>query len=1555
VPGSTCAPERKENWPDVPWGASCATATCPDRYAPTFWSTKRLAKITTQVRRDSGFTDVDSWAFEHLFPKAGDGEKPALWLKSITHTGLVGGSVALPSVTFEGSALPNRVDKADGVAPLLRYRVTGIISESGGLTTVTYAPPNCVAGSSMPANPESNTLRCFPVRWAKEDHAVRTDYFHKYVVESVTQSDRISDTGEVTSYEYLDGAAWHYDDSEFVKDEHRTWNEFRGFGRVRVRTGKAGDVSGPVGLTESRFYRGMDGDRLPNNGTRSVTVSASEGGPKQDHDWLQGQPLETITYQQDGSDTVVSKTITEPTWQGPTATRGRYRAYLVREGATQTYTALAAGGWRVTRTESRYDDRGLLTQTNDLGDTSTPDDDRCTRVTFARNDGRWLLNFPVRTETVAVRCDATPTFPADAISDIQLWYDGQQAGVPPTVGNVTLSRVAAARPAAGPVYETVARTTYDDHGRVEESSDALGRVNKVTYTPDTGGPVTQIVTTNAAGHVVTTTVEPAWGQPTRVKDANGRVTETAYDPLGRTAEVWLPNRSRSEQKGNSVFSYEISRDGSTVLTTSTIGPNGRYTTRKKVHDGLLRLRQTQQPAPGGGRLITEVEYDSQGRPFKTTQPYFNDAPIDNQLWVASDVNVPGLTVTEFDGVGRPTARIFKSGGKERWRTTTSYGGDRTHSTPPSGGTATTTISDARGQTTELRQYRGGKPEGEYDATRYAYTPAGALATLTDPAGNVWRYEYDLQGRQTKSTDPDKGITTVRYDAAGQLIARTDARATTLAFTYDDLGRKTSTRLGSSTGPALAAWTYDTAPGGIGLPASATRYVDGNAYKSEIAGYSSLYQPLGRSIVIPEAEQTLAGTYTTSTRFRPDGSLNSRLYPAIGGLPAETVLHTYDDLALPAATSGGFNGLTAEYATATKHTRYGELARVYLGKAGKQAWLSYYYEKDTRRLNRTIVDAEVSRPMQTDTHYAYDPAGNITSIADTPKELPADVQCFRYDHLRRLTAAWTPNDDCQAEPSTSSLAGPAPYWQEFGYDKVGNRLSETLHAATGDTVRTYSYPAAGAPMPHALTSVETVGPAGSQREEFRYDASGNTTVRGGEQLDWDAEGHLAKVTDNDKVTEFVYDADGNRLIRRDPTGSTLYLDGQELRLDKATGKLSPSRYYEHGGKVVALRSLTGLVWLASDHQNTQQVAINADTMEVVRRRQAPFGAPRGAGAAFPGEKGFVGGTVDSSTGLTHLGAREYDPVLGRFISVDPILDPGNPQQLNAYAYSYNSPITTSDPTGLVGCPGPDGIGCGSRASKEGYDMGSDAGRAQYERDRKRWLDDHRRKQASGGAQASQGGQSIRFWHKCPDGEKGCRSAAGAHQAQKIKQKEQYDEAQRIKQKSVVDVAVEAGGEILMEFLGINDIKSCFKDGDIGSCISMVIGIIPWSKLARVGELLGAVKRAWNAVSEFRKRQKWADEVLAAGEADCIVVCGTTINGDVRAKVVVMNGGTINGNVYGNVVQMNGAAINGSVNGNVVQVGGRNVIGGVDRVANSVAGDVYGNVIQAGSISGPITFY
>src|SRR5262249_53878490 len=57
------------NWPDVPYDLDCAAgASCTDKYAPTFWTRRRLASVTTRVwRSGTTYQDVDSWAFGYQY------------------------------------------------------------------------------------------------------------------------------------------------------------------------------------------------------------------------------------------------------------------------------------------------------------------------------------------------------------------------------------------------------------------------------------------------------------------------------------------------------------------------------------------------------------------------------------------------------------------------------------------------------------------------------------------------------------------------------------------------------------------------------------------------------------------------------------------------------------------------------------------------------------------------------------------------------------------------------------------------------------------------------------------------------------------------------------------------------------------------------------------------------------------------------------------------------------------------------------------------------------------------------------------------------------------------------------------------------------------------------------------------------------------------------------------------------------------------------------------------------------------------------------------------
>ncbi|MFC8923667.1 RHS repeat domain-containing protein [Cellulosimicrobium sp. NPDC057127] len=1290
-----CAPgdlttANAAKWPDVPFDLICTSATsCPGKFSPSFFTRKRLTTVTTKVLTGAAYRSVDSWTLGHQFPDPGDGTNKVLWLASIEHTGLAGSTaVALPKVTFLGTQMANRVDTLGDLGPAMnRLRVHGINTESGATISVNYSPQDC-STTSLPASPESNTRRCFPVYWDPEGSIGLTmEYFHKYVVTSVAADGRDGESRATeTHYSYVGDGAWHYDDNELVPAKYRTWGQWRGYATVDVLTGApSGDQ--PQLKTRYRYFRGMHGDRAnPAGGTKTSAVDGIT-----DHDQFNGFAREEITYDRS---TVVATTRSTPWRSAATATAADgTTAHRTGISASETDTTAPAlpGGKRTTRVTTTFDAYGMASQVEDLGDIATAADDQCTRITYARNTAANILGAVSRSETVGVNCATTPTRPGHVISDERYAYDGAAVGTAPTKGLVTRTEQVKAYTGATPSYLTTATTTYDALGRPTKVTDALGRASTTAYTPAGAGAVTKTVTTSPdpdgtgplTAHVTTTELDPAWGATTKVTDPNGKVTQGTFDALGRLTAVWLPGRATSKS-ANTTYAYTVSTTDPNAVVTKTLMQDGTsYRTTTALYDGLLRARQTQVPSADRdtpGRVVTDTIYDSRGLVTRSNAPWFTAGDPATTTVVPTSA-VPGRTLTEYDGAGRITAEILQVHEQERWRTTTTYGGDRVSVDPPTGGTPTTTVSDARGQTTALRQYTGPSPSGNHQDTTYTWDKAGRLAKVTDPAGNAWTYGYDLLGRQTSASDPDKGATSSTFDDAGQQLTSTDARGITLATVYDNLGRKTQLREGTATGALRASWTYDTLAKGQ-LTAS-TRHDGANAYTTAVTGYDDGYRPLGQSVTLPTAERELAGTYTTGYTYTANGQLKTTRLPAAGNLSAETQGIVYDSLSLPNRLSTGM-----VIVASTQYSPYGEVQAQDLG-ALYGTFLNYTYEHGTRRPATLKVSRENVANLDVDLAYTYDDAGNITSISDRPAGNSTDTQCFTYDGLRRLTEAWTPNSaDCAASGRTvANLEGAAPYWTSYTHDLVGNRTSTTQHTTAADTTSTYAYPAAGSARPHAVTEVSTAG-TDAAVSSYDYDAAGNTTTRhvAGESpqaLTWDAEGKLDTITENAEVAgEYLYTADGDRLIRRENGTTTAYLPGgQELALTGST--VTAARYYTFNGTTVAVRTgsdTASTQTLINDHHGTAQLAVRNSDQQTTRRYQDPYGNPRGQEDPWVDDKGFLGKPTDT-TGLTHVGARYYDPQIGRFITVDPIMDLKDPQQWQAYSYSNNNPTTWSDPTGL----------------------------------------------------------------------------------------------------------------------------------------------------------------------------------------------------------------------------------------------------------------------------------
>ncbi|MGQ4517343.1 polymorphic toxin-type HINT domain-containing protein [Streptomyces sp. DW26H14] len=1329
-----------KDWPDVPFDQICASGkVCKDDPSPTFFSRERLTGVTTRVWNASAspaaYQDVDTWSLDQSFPDPGDGTSAGLWLKSITRTGEDGKAVAMKPVTFAGVQMTNRVDTThDDIAALVKWRVRTITSETGSVLTVNYADPQCVVGSNMPSAPDSDTKLCYPSYWTPPyTDGPQLDYFHKYVVKQVNQSDPTGGAPlQETDYTYNGLPAWHYDTEDVTSPAKRvTWSQWRGYEGVTTTTG---DAQSTRTKTVDTYFRGMDGDKQFDGTKRSAKITDSQGTAVTDSDPFAGAVRESITY--NGAQEV-SGTITDE-WSHQTGTDGTRASDYVAPSAVYTRTDLSSGGTRDTAVHTTYDpDTGATLQVDDSGDTKVSGDEECTRNTLVSNDSAWIRAVPTRTEVVDVPCGSTPSRPDDVISDNRTLYDGQAFGAAPTKGDETSTQRLTSYQDGVPVYQTVSTSAYDSQGRVTSVTDAAGHTTKTTYTPATGGPLTSTDSYDAKNYKTTTAYDPARGLATSVVDPNNKRTDYAYDALGRLTSLWNPDRVKAAgQTASLVYDYELSSTAASYIRTGKLRNDGStYDYTYAIYDAMLRPRQTQTAAPGGGRLISETKYDTRGLAVEADADYTDGTDATGTLANITSAQ-PSQTITTYDGAGRATATDFYADGTKRWTTTTAYGGDRTTVVPPNGGTPTTTLVDTLGRTTETRDYDNGTASGTYTSVGYHYDNKSRLTQITDQDGNIWSYGYDLLGRKTSITDPDGGTSTTAYNDLDQTTSTTDSRGKTLSYTYDELGRKTGEYDGTvqDADHQLAKWTYDTVA--KGQPASSVRYVggsgsDGKAYTSQVVQLDAMYRPTLSRVTIPSVtgEEALAGTYTFGAAYNLDETQYSATDPAAGGLPSESEIYGYNELGMPKTLQG-----RSGYVLGTSYTKPGDVAQITLGTSttdtAKWAQISNTYEDGTRRLARQLVTDDTGSGVVQDTHYTYDDAGNPTSV-DTRADGLNDTQCYSYDGHDRLTQAWTPTNGCAAGPSEAMLGGPAPYWQNYSYDQVGDRTKLIDHAATPDTsdsTTTYTYPVAGTSQPHTLdSSVTTQAGQPDKTDSYDYDSAGNTTTRTvdgqTQHLDWDDEGNLAKVTNADGTTvSYLYDPDGNRLLATDSSGTTLYLGDTEVHL--ATGATTPTatRYYSWAGQTIAVRtSGGGLSWILSDGHDTATTQIDAATQAVVRRYTDPYGNTRGPqpgdGATndadsvdWLGDKGFVGGTSDTDTGLTELGAREYDATTGRFISVDPLLQTNIQETLNGYTYAADNPVTSSDPTGEgLACGGPGMPGCGTNVVTHGDGSKSKGGK------------------------------------------------------------------------------------------------------------------------------------------------------------------------------------------------------------------------------------------------------
>jgi RHS repeat-associated protein len=125
----------------------------------------------------------------------------------------------------------------------------------------------------------------------------------------------------------------------------------------------------------------------------------------------------------------------------------------------------------------------------------------------------------------------------------------------------------------------------------------------------------------------------------------------------------------------------------------------------------------------------------------------------------------------------------------------------------------------------------------------------------------------------------------------------------------------------------------------------------------------------------------------------------------------------------------------------------------------------------------------------------------------------------------------------------------------------------------------------------------------------------------------------------------------------------------------------TKYIFGGSQKIATKKQGVVYYYHTDHLGSSSVITDSAGTKIEEIYYYPYGGTRINSGTVNVKHKFTGQEEDAETGLYYYGARYYDPILGRFISADTIVqNPFDPQSLNRYSYCINNPLKYTDPTG-----------------------------------------------------------------------------------------------------------------------------------------------------------------------------------------------------------------------------------------------------------------------------------
>ncbi len=601
------------------------------------------------------------------------------------------------------------------------------------------------------------------------------------------------------------------------------------------------------------------------------------------------------------------------------------------------------------------------------------------------------------------------------------------------------------------------------------------------------------------------------------------------------------------------------------------------------------------------------------------------------------------------------------------------------------------------------------------------------------------YTYDYAGRLKRTTDPLGNTSSTSYDWLGNVTSKTDPSRTTVTYTYDDFGRVlTETVPIDSSNTKVTLYSYDGNGNKIqevvypqGTSAYLSRRTDYTYNQRNLLTEVKQYTSETEYIITAQYTYDVrglmtssnAGGYVTSYTYDSHGNLSSCTYP--GETTPETYVYSADGK-IRSCTDR--NGVTKSYS-------YNALGNLIIMSTGSQI-VNYgyyknsllYYETDGRIATPYTYDSYSRKISDGTASYAYDANSNLISVT-----IGSDVTTYSYDRAGRMLSAvnglsatnYTYDPRGLRTSTKNYYEGSLITQTDYTYNLAGLATSLVNRDNDGNVLSSFNYTY----LPDGNVASETnhngvatnytydmlgrlIGEvSGASSKYYTYDNSGNRTkvivdgvsqvlytyndkgqlatetTTNGETSEvktyaYDANGNLTAKTEGIKTTNYTYDTFGRMTSAGDtyyaykPNGLRLYKlnNGKTNSYTYVNGKVvsDGSNKYAYGLELIKSNSA---YYLYNIHGDVIQLVDTSGNLLKTYDYDA-YGNEITRDLNDTNPFRYCGEYYDTETGFIYLRARYYDPMVGRFTTVDPAKD-----GLNWYAYCNDNPVAFVDRNGL----------------------------------------------------------------------------------------------------------------------------------------------------------------------------------------------------------------------------------------------------------------------------------